>query len=196
MRINFNIGSTTLESDFLRIANELMNYWILQINNAKYRIAEIEFYYQSKSHDDKYTHGHILQLEPGNWYFHGSGLDLTIGAENISGGILIRAIWNLESKIYTYGPLNSVTELFSNLSNVYNRDFTFGLTEDTGKTIEIETPISAPRIGLNPKTAPHMYDKCYRFLVMPKQKHAEKTKIAEAMLRQGYDEDKINGIWA
>lgn len=36
----------------------------------------------------------------------------------------------------------------------------------------------------------------YRFLIMPKRKHAYKTGIADAMKVRKYREEKIKGIWA
>jgi SOS response regulatory protein OraA/RecX len=41
-----------------------------------------------------------------------------------------------------------------------------------------------------------MYSRYYRFLVLPKQKHAAKAKIAEAMVQDGYSVDQIKNIWA
>lgn len=195
MEINLNIESKSIEKDFQRIANELMNSWILQVENSRYRICEIEFYFQSQEHNDTYTHGHELQKEKGRWYFHGSGIDLTFGSSEIFGGILIRAVYNIDSKNYIYGPLNSITELFGNLSTAYLKQFAFGLVYDSEKIIETEKIIAAPRVGLNPNKTPEMYEKLYRFLIMPKNKHAEKTRIEQAMKTQNFSEEEIKNIW-
>ena len=58
-----------------------------------------------------------------------------------------------------------------------------------------EIIIAAPRVGLNEENNPDMYEKLYRFLIFPKLKHAEKTRIAEAMKKGGKTEEEIKEIW-
>lgn len=194
--INLHIDSKTIDEDFQRIADKLMNHWILKAGEEEYRITEIEFYVNNAGHEDDYTHMHDLQKTNGKWYFHGSGLDLTCGNENMYGGILLRAIWNINKKEeYHYGPLKLLTEIFSHLDSIYESEFSIGLVFDTNNKIEFEKPIAAPRVGLNPQKNPDMYENLYRYLVMPKYKHAEKTKIAEAMQKQKIDENEIKKIW-
>lgn len=195
MSIDLTINENNFDSDFKRIAEDLMNHWILKIESKKYRIAEIEFYLKSESHNDAYTHGHKLQLEKERWYFHGSGFDLTFGANGFYGGILIRALYDFNGDNYTYGPLNCVTELFSNIGHIYETNLSFGLIPAKPNDFELEKPIPAPRVGLNPIKDNEKFDSFYRFLIMPKQKHAEKTKIAEGMKQQDYSEIEINNIW-
>ena len=197
MSLNLKIESQVLENDFERIASEIMNDWILQVEASKYRITEIEFYFKSDKHLDNYTHGHEIQKKIGHWYFHGSGVDITFGNDNYYGGILIRALYNLDSNSnkYIYGPIKVVTELLGSLTSVYYNTFALGLISDKEKSIQKEKPIAAPRVGLNSKTDPTMHEKLYRFLVMPKMQHAEKTNIVEAMKQQGYTDEEVNNIW-
>ena len=195
MEINLSIDRENIEKDFLRIASELMNQWIFKVDTAEYRIAEIEFYFQSDFHNDGYTHGHMLQKERGRWYFHGSGVDLTFGSGDMFGGILIRAICDLKSGNYTYGPLNSLTEIFSNILSIYEIKLSFGLFPAEYGQLDFELPICAPRVGLNQEKDTGMFKNFYRFLIMPKQKHAEKTKIADTMRQQGFSVNDINKIW-
>lgn len=195
MTLNLKIDSQNLENNFERIASEIMNDWILQIENSLFRITEIEFYFKSDKHNDDYTHGHELQKKIGRWYFHGSGIDITFGNDNYYGGILIRAIYNLGTNKYIYGPIKVVTELLSTLQNINYSTFSFGLKPDKEKIITREKPIAALRVGLNSVNNPTMHNKFYRFLVMPKMQHAEKTKIVEAMKQQGYPDIDINSIW-
>jgi hypothetical protein len=178
MKIDFSIDESNIDNDFNRIANELMNHWVLKVDSKEYRITEIEFYLKSDIHDDNYTHGHDLQKEKEKWYFHGSGIDITFGSNNFYGGILIRAIYDLAGKKYIYGPLNSITEIFSNIKTVYASDISFGLIYDKNKRLEFEKPISAPRVGLNPLNNSGMYDKYLsQFMIsnyaITGQKHAE-----------------------
>ena len=197
MEIDFRIREDNIDEDFQRIANDLLNNWILKVEKALYRIAEIEFYYKdnSKNHDDSYIHGHLLQRQTGKWYFHGSGIDITFGNNAAFGGILIRALTNIQSNEYIYGPLVCVQELFKNFPTVFNSEINFGLIPAKENQIVKEKLIRAPRVGLNPQKDPEMWDKLYRFLVMPKQKHADKTRIYDAMKAQGFSEIECNNIW-
>lgn len=198
MEIDFNIHEGKEEGDFKRIANDLLNKWAIKVEDALYRITELEFYYKNaESHNDTYIHGHDLQKQKGKWYFHGSGIDLTFGDCNTHGGILIRAICRIndDHKKYIYGPLNCILEIFSNLTSIYKPEISFCLIPAIEGMFEIEKPICAPRIGLNPSLDPIMHAKNYRFLVMPKQKHADKTGIVEAMKLQNYTDAQIKNIW-
>ena len=198
MEIDFTINVNAIDNDFKRIANDLLNKWVLKVEDALYRITELEFYYTNgKSHNDSYIHGHDLQKQKGKWYFHGSGIDLTFGNGETSGGILIRAICKINDtqEKYCYGPLNCILEIFSNLTSIYKPEMSFCLIPAIEGMFKIENPICAPRVGLNPLNDPEMCAKNYRFLVMPKQKHADKSGIVEAMKNQKYTEAEINNIW-
>lgn len=199
MEIDFSIDEANIDEGFQRIANDLLNNWVIKVEDALYRITEIEFYYrdEARKHDDSYVHGHKIQKQKGKWYFHGSGIDLTFGDGEAYGGILIRAICQVnEGKgKYCYGPLNCILEIFSNLSSIYKPEMSFCLIPANDDLFEQEKPIRAQRVGLNPKNNQEMWNKYYRFLVMPKQKHADKTGIAEAMKKQNYSEAEIKNIW-
>jgi len=194
MQINLEINSNNIQGSFERIAEEIMNGWLIEFGNSEYRIAEIEFYMKSYFHDDNYTHAHQLQKEKEKWYFHGAGIDLTFGSDDIYGGILIRAIYDIKKDKYIDGPLNSLTEVFSNIDSIYSTNLKFGMKK-TDSELVYEKPISAPRVGLNPEGDSGMYKNFYRFLIMPKHKHAEKTKIAEGMRQNNYSADEIKGIF-
>lgn len=198
MEIDFTINEGKIEEGFKRIANDLLNNWVLKVEDALYRITELEFYYKKvESHNDTYIHGHDLQKQKGRWYFHGSGIDLTFGDGDAHGGILIRAICKINDKQekYCYGPLNCITEIFSNLTSIYKPEMSFCLIPAIKGMFKIENPICAPRVKLNPEKNPEMCVKNYRFLVMPKQRHADKTRIVEAMKSQKFEEAEINNMW-
>src|SRR4051812_18279823 len=114
-------------SSFSEIANDLFNDYVIQVNDNLYRLLEIEFYYNdSKEHSDSYTHGHMCQNRSGYWYVHGSGIDITIGNEQATGGILLRSIKKLspagtdKKEQYFFGPLNVLTELVSGFNNCFD----------------------------------------------------------------------------
>jgi len=195
--LNLNIDFNNIEESFKRIANELMNDWILKIEKSSYRIAEIEFYLKNEDkHNDPYVHGHKLQKEKGRWYIHASGMDLTFGDKDSFGGILIRAIYNIENeKEYYYGPINCFTEIFKSLNSIYQKSYSFGLIKDENKIIKYEEPIAARRVNLNKSINIDWHNKLYRYLIRPKEKHANKTLIVEDMERQGLNEELIKNIW-
>lgn len=194
-KLDLSINPNQISNDFDRIAEELMNKWILKVNNFRYRITEIEFYLNSASHNDSYTHGHEYQKTSGQWYFHGSGIDITFGSEEFFGGILIRGIYNLDNKKYINGPLKTVTELFGGFDSIFLKNFEFGLTPDLENKIEIEDILKAPRVGLNPKKDLDAFNKFYRYLVMPQYEHKDKTQIYNALIEQGYSPERANIIW-
>lgn len=194
--LDLNINLAQPSESFQRIANDLMNNWHLVSGNKKYRITEIEFYYKHKKyHKDPYVHGHKQQKTSHQWYFHGSGIDLTFGTDEFYGGILIRAIYNDEDSEYHYGPLKILTELFKNFDGIYNYDTSWGLEPITFWHFDKEKPIAAPRVGLNPTKDPDMAKRLYRFIVMRKFEHKEKGKILQSMIEQGYSEEEANEIW-
>lgn len=195
MKLDLTIDTFNIEGSFDRIANELLNNWIMEVNKSKYRIAEIEFYLKNGQHNDTYTHGHELQKTTGNWYFHGSGIDLTFGTSESHGGILIRAISNLLNKNYYYGPLKTVTELFSNFGTAYSSPFQFGLVPDVEGFLNSERVFKAPRVGLNPELNNVFFNKNYRYLIMPKENHKNKTIIYESLIAQGFSEEEARIIW-
>jgi hypothetical protein len=197
MEIDFSIDEANIDEGFQRIANDLLNNWVIKVEDALYRITEIEFYYrdEARNHDDSYVHGHKMQKQKGKWYFHGSGIDITFGNEKSFGGILIRAMVNIHSNEYFYGPLVCVQELFRNFPAIFNTEINFGLIPAKNGQLSFEKLIRAPRVGLKPENNLEMWNKFYRFLIMPKQKHADKTKIYEAMKNQDFTEVERNNIW-
>lgn len=116
-------------SSFSRIADKLMNDYKLQVNYKFYRITECEFYFHdNRDHSDVYTHLHERQKSSiGEWYFHGSGLDITLAQDGGHGGVLIRSMVEVKTSIKvprkedtTKGPLNVCTTIFSEFGSVDN----------------------------------------------------------------------------
>ncbi len=191
--------------DFLRIASELMNFHVLIAGNQTYRFTTLEFYYFDKeNHPDIYSHQHALQKTTGKWYFHGSGLDITFGNEDVHGGILIRGIKNLQKNTFINGPINCVQELFSNLGDVVNdKGITFFIADNTrekqGALMEDQKVYQSKRVGLNkiidrtPDTI--FYNGFYRFFINPKKTQKDKAFISEDLLSQGLSKSDINELF-
>ncbi|MES2648159.1 MAG: hypothetical protein V4717_14885 [Bacteroidota bacterium] len=128
----------TCFASYKRIAETLMNDYKLAVRDKWFRIVECEFYYNSKNHNDPFAHGHPRQKETiGEWYFHGSGLDITLANGTSYGGILIRGIAEVtkehpmpERKNAIIGPLNICSEIFKSIGNVLsNEPLRFGLVD-------------------------------------------------------------------
>ncbi|NOZ45587.1 MAG: hypothetical protein GXO79_02275 [Chlorobi bacterium] len=114
--------------DFDRIAKILLNQTELVTRVNSYRIREIEFYYYSHIHTDFYCHKNKRQLTNQRLYFHRfkdpekyarlkqKGIDITIGnGETIFGGILIRAIENVETNEIITGIGNLTNQIIEDI---------------------------------------------------------------------------------
>jgi hypothetical protein len=119
---------------FKSIAEVLMNKMCIAVGSKKYRIAECEFYYDDNhtyqdpflycnknKREDKYPE--LKQKQRLQWFFHYSGLDITIGnGDNIYGGILIRSLQCVDDNTYIAGPLKSVNTLLNDAHNSITND--------------------------------------------------------------------------
>ncbi len=199
----------TVKKSFARIAEILFNDYQLQVNDNFYRLIDIEFYYHSLSvHKDIYTHGKGIQLQKGKWYFHNSGIDITIGNGKDYGGILIRAIAKLhgEATLATnyiqkeiHGPLNVSDELLQNFNGPFkNKPNTFQLNnisqiETKSKMVAPKLIASSKRIGLklNIKDKDELFmNSDYRYVVFW-DNHNLKYKNREAIVSSLLSDKKI-----
>ncbi|MCA6368564.1 MAG: hypothetical protein IM618_16155 [Cytophagales bacterium] len=176
--IEFKIESAEIEKSFNAISEILLNQLILVSGNRKYRFTEIEFYYFNElNHADPYSHKHILQLESNCWYFHPSGLDITLGDGKNYCGILIRRIIDITNNVETYGPLNVVREMFKNISSTQPQHYYFGLERNQLEQMKI---IRTKRVGILRDKSPEYFEKNYRYLIYPEKKHKNKFDYQKA----------------
>ena len=87
------------EQRFHNLCSDLMNKYLLHVNQKQYRLCELEVYYSDNTHNDPFTHKDTHQQTIGKLYFHKygneyksgtyKGLDITIGNsdDGIYGGI-------------------------------------------------------------------------------------------------------------
>ncbi len=213
LEINHESADTITDS-FDRIARELFTNYKLLVNENEYRLIDIEFYYyDDKVFKDVYAHKHPSQRQSGKWYFHGSGVDITIGNGMNFGGILLRGIakistkgdidnYSIEDQIH--GSLNVVTEIGSSFYGVFqNMPNSFGIHDieiDRMGALMKEPPhiIKTKRIGLNldkdNNEGKIFYNGKFRYVIFPHLKLKDKTQIARDMQEQ-YPEltvDQIN----
>lgn len=107
------------ENTFPKIAELLLNHFLLIVNEKSYRFTEIEYYWNdSKDHQDKstYVRNHTGKLQPGQLFFHYSGFDIALDNDFGYGGILIRGVLDLSNGHYYKGPMVSCMRIFSGVS--------------------------------------------------------------------------------
>lgn len=74
---DFNIQEN-IETQFDQIAQQLFCRTQLMVNHKIYFLTEIEFYvHHEKQHPDPFIHKNALKLTNNQWYFHGSGIDIS-----------------------------------------------------------------------------------------------------------------------
>lgn len=111
----------TAADEFQKIAKTLMLNYIIQQGEQHYAIVEIEFYFYSAEHKDCITYPR--KMDAGRWFFHQSGVDLTFKSVDKSfGGILIRGIYSLKTREYTFGPQKCVDLLWNNFDAFDNKN--------------------------------------------------------------------------
>lgn len=112
---------------FPKIAEELMNHYVIVKGEETYRILEVEFYYYNHSIDDfrddscKKQVTYLRTTKVGQWFFHNSGIDLTFNSnkeEGFGGGILLRKIKSKEGKVID-GSLKCYWELFDETADAF-----------------------------------------------------------------------------
>lgn len=202
--LHINTSSrASVEESFFSIASRLMRDNQLVVNEQRYRLIDMEFYYYAPGRfEDVYAHRHEAQLEMGKWYFHGSGIDITFGDGECHGGILIRAIAKVTGEgkpdhkgIYKqiHGPLNVKTEIFSNIGSAFERKASFLYLENVSmdpmgaNMVDNRYVVKTSRIGLNKNndtSDQSFYQGKYRFVVFPHLKLKNKTQIALDMREQ------------
>jgi hypothetical protein len=147
MKPDFLKIETESSSEFDSIANHLMNDYAIENHESLFRLTEIEFYWNSPTHNDNstYIRNHV-NPENGDWFFHYSGVDIALKSQKLKGhgGILIRGIYCLEeNKIYK-GPMVCAMKLFSG-TNAFSNSIKTKIVEHKFEQKEF---FKTPRIGL------------------------------------------------
>lgn len=130
-----------------------MNNHCILVENKKYRILEIEFYFFKKNvFEDCFTYKDERQKTNGCWFFHYSGVDITFGSKNTWGGILLRSLAAINNKgqisKVICGPLKLKNEMLNNFSSIFDTPATFKIEQ---LELTSQKLYMTPRIGLNPE---------------------------------------------
>ena len=60
MKLDFDYTAKNLETEFDKIADYLLNNVVVKVNESRFRITELEIYYNdSENHDDPFVHIHF-----------------------------------------------------------------------------------------------------------------------------------------
>jgi len=120
-----NYSVEELQYIFYKTSNNIINNYVLQIDNLEIELKELEFYFfDCEKHPDIYVHQNELQKETSSLlYVHDSwgnygGLDLTFGNKKYYGGILIRGI-KLDT-VYIAGPATLRNYIMEKLGKKFN----------------------------------------------------------------------------
>ncbi|MBL8799785.1 MAG: hypothetical protein JNM56_38240 [Planctomycetia bacterium] len=209
------------EAWFNRIAARLLHGCRLMVNGQPHRLVEVEFYYHGDGHLDPFTHRDPLQRACGRWYFHrtrgtyrgGSfkGLDLTFGAGEANGGVLLRGLETPDGRLVD-GPSLLVDHLLAATSNpgVAALDETIATRQVWSTTsplhlISVDSATKpslyrSARVGLSLKKAaaeddmPHYILRPYRYLSEPRRTAKGKLLLVLALHVQGLDPAAIQQL--
>ncbi len=169
MGINLDIDVNNVEASVCRLADELMNGWILTVQERTYRIAEATFYISTRELIQEAGKHFAQPRTPGIWHIHKTGIDITIGAALYTGKIHIRALQNLtEPNSIIYGPVRCFNELYGGGGFAHQQEVTLELAKDTDGLILFEEPFAAeapeaPSVGEEALHGPSSY----KFLLLP-----------------------------
>jgi hypothetical protein len=190
----------SMDKKFDSLCYYLMNYLCLLVGTQSYRFTELEIYYfDEKNHPDPYTHKDKLQLQPGNFYFNGFGIDITFGNpdKEIYGGILIRGLKNLNSGKFINGPSNVLKEIFNSFGNILEAKNSICIRELNKGVVEETEPLKTTRIGLTKKADDNddYFDRPYRYLVelCLEHKFKDKEKVIGSLKLDDNESFKIMG---
>lgn len=222
INLNSNVyrECNSIEEKFDILTSFLLKDIVLIIAGEEYSLEEIELYYYSNNHRDRYTHRSADQLQNSKWYFHkfknGSykggtykGLDITIGnGIDAYGGILLRSIMNINTNMFIQGPCKIVDHIIEQTENgslqelinemndldVFNKKNEFYLKHNkkSGEKSS-ETIFSGPRVGLSLKFPKYLI-KNYRFIKKPNKIVKYRNTIISSLYYTGMDANKIHKI--
>lgn len=158
------------EDGFKEIARILFDQYAIQKNDQLYRLIEIEFYWNSKTHPDQSTYGrNHIQPIAGDWFFNYSGVDIALDNSELegTGGILIRGIYDLHEKKVIKGPMVCAMTLFSGFKAFEGSIQTKLIQKEGLESFPIK---SGPRKGLGKNAQINgMHERNYAFSIDPKK---------------------------
>jgi hypothetical protein len=169
-KIEFNVDEDNLLESLGFIARTIFSDYQIVTPKNNYRILELEFYYHSlPKNRDEQCYKDTKQKTHGEWFFHYSGIDITIGNESAFGSFLIRSIGKLDNQEREFkvinGPLKLKNEILNNFDLV-TTELKFPFFQFVPKKFDFGTESSfkrTTRVGIS--RLKEDYLKEYRFLI-------------------------------
>lgn len=136
-------------AQFSSMAKELFCNWVLEKDGERYMVTEAEFYARTidDTHADPFLHNLEIQKKFGHWFLHSSGVDLTLGRNDLYFSVFIRSIKSLGKNTLYNGPWKVFQQLFEDAGIAYNPEGYVKLVpydQDHGCPL-----ISVPRVYLS-----------------------------------------------
>ncbi len=202
-----------IEKVFDEVANKIFNKYLLVVNGNKYRITEIEFYYNDEcdknKHPAPYPHKHEKKKHAGEWRFHGSGIDIAIGGDGYYGGVLLRGLQNIKHH-YDYidghllvtdrilenaNPINEIKKIIEK-KEIFDSENSIYLIKK--EQLPKNKIYIAPRVGLHPKRNEEKWSnfimKNYRYLIYPEKTNNGKELLILSLKNNNQITDKISYV--
>ncbi|MDO5447009.1 MAG: hypothetical protein Q4F34_04425 [Prevotellaceae bacterium] len=170
------------EEHFKDFAKELMNNHCIKVGSDEYHFLELEFYYyDDKEHKDDDVNSKVYPriCKAEQLFVHYSGFDIAfesiVEGESLTrfGGILVRGLFNAQTKEVIGGPLRCLMEVFNNQKGKPK----FGKRKKSEKCVKI---VDTKRIGIKSSEK-------YRFV---REDYWDKEKFTFTMKRCVYDNRK------
>ena len=128
--VTSNLKKDELDVLFETIAKCLMTNYAIESGNGTFMFNEIEFYYYGSNHDDYRSDAknptritYERTSEPGCWFIHNYGADITFKSVNkeYGGGILIRSVEKVgaEPNNAIVGPVKCVEAIWPEVVNAF-----------------------------------------------------------------------------
>lgn len=155
------------DEEFLKIAEVLLNHYVIRNHVSEYRITELEIYWTSINKVDKcvYERKHV-NPSCGQWFIHFTGVDIALKNKDGYGGVLIRSLYDLGAEEINLkhfkGPLVCAMKIFSGM-NAFSANECPSLQK---KELKYEKIIRGPRKGLGKNAIESSTDKLdYNFSI-------------------------------
>lgn len=154
--VNKNMKDTELDAKFNELAKYIMRNYCISINDKKYFMNEIEFYFYGNNYPDlrensNKTVTYQRSSNAGEWFFHEYGVDLTFKSinndtEKYGGGILIRSVEDENGKP-TIGPINCINEIWPKTVSAFKKNSPNPIIKQEHRDVEINVPTPRVRGG-------------------------------------------------
>ena len=198
--LDLSINATSFERDFDRIAQDLLQGYVLRIGAQRYQLMELEFYYNTQEGTiDNFAHQHPIYYPNGTWRLHGAGLDIVLSKEGVYyGGILLRGLQPLDangqpSGAYIDGPWNTASRCIASKGKVDEAIAFYLEALATPLTIAFK---KSPRVGLFLRKVEDLKYICkpWRYNILPNQSQRYRQLLFLQAYVQGEDCSVLLGL--